>query len=147
MLTDYGVGVISFSNLTYANTGAINLVVLDTLVALAHLKPRPVPVPAILEKRKKELTDLLPGWENAKQSGIFADNFWLDYFVESLRAEAAAAFAKAGKIIRVSGMKAENGLRGSFLLEGERADIEIRFTLTPENPAKIQEYHLRVVGR
>jgi len=44
-------------------------------------------------------------------------------------------------------MRPDNGLRGSFILEGERADIEVRFTLTPENPAKIQEYHIWLVEK
>jgi len=147
MLTDYGIGVISCANLTYANTGAINLQVLDTLVTLARLKPRGVPVSPILEQRKKELVALLPGWEGARESPIFAGNFWLDYFVDTLRAEARAIFARAGKIVRAGDMRPDNGLRGSFILEGERADIEVRFTLTPENPAKIQEYHIWLVEK
>ena len=147
MLTDYGIGVISCSNLTYANTGAINLEVLDTLVTLAGLKPRAIPVSPILEQRKRELVSLLPSWNGAEQSGIFAMNFWLDYFVDSLRTEAKAIFARAGKIVRVGEMQAENGLRGSFLLEGEKADIRVSFTLTPENPAKIQAYHIGLVER
>ena len=147
MLTDYGIGVISCSNLTYANAGAINLEVLDTLVTLAGLKPRAIPVSPILEQRKKELVSLLPSWDGAEQSGIFAMNFWLDYFVDSLRTEAKAIFARSGKIVRVGEMQAENGLRGSFLLEGEKADIRVSFTLTPENPAKIQAYHIGLVER
>jgi hypothetical protein len=37
-------------------------------------------------------------------------------------------------------------LRGWFLLEGENADLEVRFTLTPEHSPRIQEYHLRLAG-
>lgn len=147
MLTDYGIGVICFSNLTYANAGAINLQVLDTLVTLAGLKPRVVPVSPILEERKKELADLLPGWEKASSSGIFAVNFFKDYFVDSLRKEAEAVFARAGHILRVGPLQAENNLRGTFILEGEKADVEVRFTLTPENPALIQEYHIKLVPK
>jgi hypothetical protein len=147
MLTDYGVGVISFANLTYASAAAINVRVLDTLVTLAHLKPYGVPVSGILEQRKKELTALLPGWDGAAASGIFAVNFFSDYFVDSLRKEASAVFERAGKILRVGEMRADNNLRGSYLLEGEKGNIEIRFTLTPENPALIQEYHIRYADK
>ncbi len=146
-LLDYGIGVISFANLTYANAGAINLEVLDTLVTLARLKPRAVPVSPILEQRKRELVALLPSWDGARKSDIFAMNFWLDYFVDSLRAEAMAIFARAGRIVRVGEVQAENGLRGSFLLVGEKADVQVSFTLTPENPAKIQAYHIALVER
>ena len=46
-------------------------------------------------------------------------------------------FKKAGKIIRVTELVPENQLRGSFILQREKADIEVYFTLTPEDPALI----------
>jgi CubicO group peptidase (beta-lactamase class C family) len=141
-LPDYGIGVISFANLTYANAGAINLQILDTLVTLAHWRPVAVPVSRILQERKRELTALLPDWKGAEQSGIFAANFWQDYFVDSLRKESNRLFRRAGKILRVGEMEPDNGLRGQFVLEGENADIVVRFTLTPENPARIQEFRI-----
>jgi CubicO group peptidase (beta-lactamase class C family)/beta-lactamase class A len=145
ILPDYGIGVICFANLTYANASAINMAVLDTLVTLARLSPR-LPVPsAILVQRQKELAAFLPEWEHAAGSPIFAMNFWQDYFVDSLRAEARQLFDRVGKIVRVGELRPENNLRGSFLLEGEKGDLEVRFTLTPENPAKIQEFHIRFV--
>ncbi len=139
-LSDYGVGVIAFANLTYANAGAINLQVLDTLVTIAGLKPRAVLVSRMLQQRKRELVALLPAWQRARESGIFADNFWQDYFVDTLRKDTKSLFDRAGKIVRVGDMQADNGLRGTFVLEGEKANIAVRFTLTPENPAKIQEF-------
>lgn len=42
-------------------------------------------------------------------------------------------------------MKPENQLRGSFIMQGEKADIEIFFTLSPENPPLIQEYNIKEV--
>jgi hypothetical protein len=145
ILPDYGVGVICFSNSTYAPASRINAKVIDTLVALEKLQPRKVPVSKILEQRKNELLRLLPDWENAEASGIFAENFFLDYFPDSLRKQARAAFGKAGKIRGVHEMNAENNLRGSFIIEGENADIEVYFTLSPENPPLIQEFHIRNV--
>jgi hypothetical protein len=121
--------------------------VLDTLVRLAHLKPRSVVAPPILEQRKTELVALLPGWDKAEASGIFAVNFFLDYFVGALKNEAEGVFERAGKIVRVGEMRAENNLRGSFIMEGEKGNIEVRFTLTPQTPALIQEYHIRFVER
>ena len=145
ILPDYGIGVICFANLTYANAAAINMTVLDTLVALARLKPRAPAASPILLQRQKELAALLPDWSGARESPIFAVNFWQDYFVDSVRKEATALFARAGRILRIGEFHPDNNLRGSFLLEGENADLEVRFTLTPENPALIQEYHLRLV--
>jgi CubicO group peptidase (beta-lactamase class C family) len=147
ILPDYGIGVICFGNLTYANTSAINLRVLDTLVTLARLKPREALTSPILLQRQKELAALLPDWTGALESPVFAANFWQDYFVDSLRAESRALFAQVGAVRQVGPMHAENGLRGWFLLEGDKGDLELRFTLTPENPARVQEFHLRAVEK
>jgi len=161
MLTDYGVGVISFGNLTYANASAINMQVLDTLVRIAGLRPRAVAVTPILEQRKRELVAVVMGgvkgsggaglkaspWSGAKESGIFAVNFFDDYFVDGLRKETEAVFERMGKVSKVGEMKADNNLRGSFLIEGEKGNAEVRFTLTPENPPLIQEFRIRFVGK
>ena len=39
-------------------------------------------------------------------------------------------------------MIAENQLRGYCILECEKGKLKLSFTLSPENPALIQEYHL-----
>ncbi len=143
IMPDYDIGVMCFSNLTYAATSAINMQVLDTLVAIAKLKPRQIPVSAILNQRKNELIRVLPEWKNPEATHIFAENFFMDYFPDSLRKEATIIFKNAGRIIHVQNMVAENALRGSFMMEGEHSDIEISFTLTPENPPLIQEYHIK----
>ncbi|HZH36510.1 MAG TPA: serine hydrolase, partial [Flavisolibacter sp.] len=142
ILPEYGIGVVCFSNVTYAPTTAINTQVLDTLIALANLKPRQGKASSILETRKQQLVQLLPHWNKAEASEIFAENFFQDYFIDSLRKEATAIFERAGKIIRVTELVPENGLRGSFLLEGEQKNIEVKFTLTPEASPKIQEYRI-----
>ncbi len=142
ILTDYGVGVMFFANVTYASTAGFNLRVLDTLVKLAALQPMQLKPSPVLTLRKNELVKLLPGFANAEQSGIFAMNFFMDYFTASLKAEATALFEKAGKIISVGELVPENQLRGYFILDCEKGKIRISFTLTPENPALIQEYHI-----
>ncbi len=147
IMPEFGIGVVAFANLTYANAGTVNKIVLDTLLALSGIKTRILPPSAILNQRKNELVKLLPDWENAKSNPIFADNFWLDYFLEKLKANAIDAFAKAGKIISVGELVPDNQLRGYFLMQGEKANLKISFTLTPENPALIQEYHLDLVGK
>jgi len=146
-MPDYGIGVVAFANRTYAPMGGVNLRVLDTIIKMAGLQPRQLPPSKILEQRKNELMKLLPGWDKAEQSGIFAENFFPDYPIDSLKKEARGLFTKAGKIIAVKEMRPENQLRGSFIIEGEKINIEIYFTLSPENPALIQEYHIREVPK
>jgi len=139
-MPDYGIGVIFFGNVTYAPTSGVNVAILDTIIQLAQLKPRQISISNILTKRQKELTDLLPSWENLPD--IFADNFFSDYSLSDLKKEAERLFSLSGKIISVSTMIPENQLRGYCILNGEKKSLKLSFTLTPENPARIQEYHL-----
>jgi CubicO group peptidase (beta-lactamase class C family) len=140
---DYNVGIISFSNLTYAPMGGINMRVLDSLLASSQISPRAIPVSRILAQRQKELVGILSHWNQAKSSGIFAENFFLDYFPDQLQKESDALFKQMGAIRKVDDMVPENNLRGKFRLQCERGDLEVSFTLTPENPPLIQEFHIR----
>jgi CubicO group peptidase (beta-lactamase class C family) len=144
---DYDLGIISFANVTYAPTQFINLKVADSLIHSMQLSPRKVTPSEILQKRQAELVRLLPSWEKAPESGIFAENFFLDYFPDMLGAEAKAIFEKLGLIRSIHEIIPENNLRGTFAIEGEKASAEVYFTLSPENPALIQEYRIRLVKK
>ncbi len=146
IMPDYGIGVILFANVTYASTGGVNLQVLDTIVKLAKLQPRKLPASMILTKRRNEIVKLLPDFSSAKTSGIFAENFFLDYFTDSLKKDASAIFSKTGKIIKVNEVTPENQLRGYFIIDCEKGRAQINFTLTPETPALIQEYHIKLLN-
>jgi CubicO group peptidase (beta-lactamase class C family) len=139
-LPDYGVGVILFANVTYAPTTQINTAVMDTLVQLAKLQPRQTSVSPILAKRQQELIKIIPSWENT--GVIFAENFFDDYPIDMLKAESANLFKEVGPIEKVNNMIAENQLRGYCIIECKNGKLKLTFTLTPENPATIQEYHL-----
>lgn len=142
IVPEYGLGIVLCANVTYAPTSAINMVVLDTLVKLAGLQPREISVSPILEKRKKELVSILPDWKPGVLKSIFAENFFEDYPIAALQDEAARLFFESGKILEVGPMMPENQLRGSCILRGEKKNLKLSFTLTPENPALVQEYHL-----
>lgn len=146
MMADYGISVIALANLTYANIGTVNWAVLDTLLAVG-IKPRSLPVSPILSQRKNELVSLLPNWKTTEANPIFAENFFPDHALDARRKAAQALFAKVGKVLRVSELIPENQLRGRFRIEGEQADIDVFFTLTPENPALIQQLDLTEVAR
>ncbi|MGV3560881.1 serine hydrolase domain-containing protein [Larkinella arboricola] len=146
IMPDYGIGVVAYGNLTYAGMAPVNWAVLDTLITTAGLKPRSVPVSNILAQRKAELVQLLPNWTNTAQNTIFAENFFPDQSLENRRKVVQQLYAKAGKIVRVGDLVAENQLRGRFLIEGEKATIDVFFTLTPEIPARIQQLDLKEVS-
>ena len=144
IVPQYGLGIVTLTNGTYGSAALLNNEILPLIVARAGLAPRTFPVSAVLKQRQKELVSLLPSWEKAESSGIFAENFFSDYYTDLLREETEAAFAKAGKILNVREIVAENALRGAFLMEGEKADLRVHFTLSPENPPLIQAYRIRV---
>lgn len=145
ILPEYGIGVMFFANVTYAPTAAANLQVLDTIIHLAGLQPRQLPASPILTQRRNELVKLLPDFTSAEKSGIFAENFFSDYFTDSLKKEALSLFGKAGKIVKIHEVVPENQMRGYFIIDCERERIQVNFTLTPETPALIQEYHIRLL--
>jgi CubicO group peptidase (beta-lactamase class C family) len=138
-MPEYGIAVVAFANLTYANIGTVNWAVLDTLVHGANLQPRQLPASPILTQRKAELIKLLPDWTNAEQSGIFGENFFPDHSLENRRKATQALFSKIGPIKRIGDLMPENQLRGWFPIEGERGTLRVFFTLTPERPALIQQ--------
>ena len=82
MVPDYDIGIILFGNLTYAPTSLINLKILDTLIAVAKLQPRQLPVSAILNQRKNELINLLPGWKKPQVTLFFSKtSSWIIFLI------------------------------------------------------------------
>ncbi|MGK6351676.1 serine hydrolase domain-containing protein [Parapedobacter sp. DT-150] len=145
ILPDYGLGVICFSNVTYAPATSVNMQVVKHLIDQSGLAPREVAVSAILKQRQADLMRLLPDWEGAENSDSFAVNFFLDNYIDMLRAESKAIFAKAGKVLKVNEIVAQNNLRGTFVIECEHHDIAVYFTLSPERIPRIQELSIRIV--
>jgi hypothetical protein len=140
IMQDYGIGVMLFANVTYASTSPINIAVLDTLVQLAQLKPRQVGVSPILLNRQQALLKLISNWN--QPPAIFAENFFEDYPIDILKKDATDIFNEVGSIVESSAMIAENQLRGYCIIKCERGSVKLSFTLSPENPALIQEYAL-----
>lgn len=146
-LPQYGIGVVAFCNLTYAAPAQLNSNIVDTIITLLNLKPYSLQTSAILNKRKAELVKLLPDWNNAERSGVFAENFFSDYFIDSLKKESRKLFSNAGRIIKIGDMMPENELRGSFIIEAEKINMKVSFTLSPENSPLIQEYHITEIRK
>ena len=145
LLPEYGIGVMAFANQTYTFPSAPNYAALDTLLTLAGLRPRVVAASAILAQRKAELVALLPDFNTPATNPLFAENFFLDEDVVTRRKAAQALLAQAGPIRGVGELEPENQLRGRFRLLGERAAVDVFFTLSPESPARVQQLDLKLV--
>lgn len=146
-MPEYGLGIISFANITYAPTTKINLQLLHMLVDKAKLLSRQLPASNILQERQKALIAFLPEWKKAIESPIFADNFFLDRPIEALQKETRALFTKAGNILSIGEVTAKTELKGHFLVQGEKIDIEVHFSLTPQKTPLIQEYQAKEVEK
>lgn len=144
MMPDYGLAVFSFDNRTYEGTSSINTMILDSIIRREGLEPRTLPPSRILEQRKKELIGILPDWKGAKESGIFAENFFLDTRLKDLQKQSRALFREAGSITGYGPVQPYNWLRGTFLIYGTHKNILIFFTLTPESNPKIQEFNIEI---
>ena len=147
MMPDYGLAVMSFDNRTYGVTSKINITVLDTIVTIAGLKPRTLPVSNILEKRKNEFVKILPDWNDAESSGLFAENFFMDNRLKDIVKRSKDLYEEAGEITNVGSMKPRNQLRGTFIIECEKKNIEVFFTLTPEKEPLIQQVKMSAVEK
>lgn len=145
---DYGFGVFSFANVTYAGTGATNAKVATLLLEKAHLPRRTLPVSKILAQRTQQLAQILADarWDETLGAEIFAENFFPDRARTAWIAHTRAALTQSGKISSVGALVPLNQLRGTFPLIGAHGRIDVFFTLTPEATPKVQELRLTFVA-
>jgi CubicO group peptidase (beta-lactamase class C family) len=144
---DHGFAVISFANLTYAGTGAVNAKVADLLIEKGKLPRRAVPPSPILATRVAQVAQLVQTWDTPLAAKIVAENFFPDRPLESWRAHARETLAKMGGVKSVGAIVPENQLRGTFPLHGERGRVDVFFTLTPERDPRVQELRLTFVAK
>jgi CubicO group peptidase (beta-lactamase class C family) len=133
----YGIGIMAFCNLTYTTPWQlkeIEKLIFDKL----ELKPRELPVSSILQKRKDQIVETFQNGDDALKADIFAENFFLDESREHRIQGISKALSQAGQITSVTEIIPQNQLRGSFRLKGEKGDVAIFFTLTPEKDPKVQ---------
>lgn len=143
---DYGVGVFAFANLRYAPVYAPTSRVLDMLVERAALGPRAVAVSPVLAQRQQQVAQMVQTWAPELTNAIVAENFFLDRSREDWVAAARAQLAPIGRVVSVGPMKAENRLRGTFQLVGEKGALDVTFTLTPEREPKVQHLELKAAA-
>lgn len=143
---EHGVAVLSFANLTYAGTGAVNSRVGAMLIEKAKLPRRTLPPSATLVARTSQVARLVQSWDETLAAALVAENFFLDRSRAAWRELAAETLAKAGKITAVGEIVPENQLRGTFALQGEKGRVDVFFTLTPEADPRLQELSLKFVA-
>ncbi len=143
---EHGLGIMSFANLTYAGTSAVNTKAGAMLIEQARLPRRTLPASPILRKRQHQLAELLQSWDASLAATIVAENFFLDRSREAWIKSSRATFARVGAIKSVGEITPENQLRGTFALLGETGRVDVFFTLTPEDDPRVQQLRLTFVA-
>lgn len=141
-LPQHGIGMVVFANKTYAPMVALTNLVMDSLLKMAALQPRILPISELLIQRQNALLQhIKTGFASAVTDTIFAENFWSDYPLKNLQQQTKETLAQLGTIKMIQPFVAENNLRGSFIMVGSLKKAEVYFTLTPEKFPKIQEFN------
>lgn len=134
-LPDYGVGVITFTNLTYTSVRAVH----DDVLAALNPQKRPVqPSPALLEA-KDAVSSLIARWDPQLADRTFADNFFLDQSAERRQKQ----YAPYSTCKADPGIDAENALRGAWRMTCANGVLFVRATLAPTMPPKVQSVDIR----
>lgn len=147
ILPDYGLGIISFANLTYAGPWKADDQVIHLLRKNNIIQPHSLSVSEILKTRQKQLVQLLKNREGDLEEEILAENFYLDKSHEQRLKEIETTLTQAGEIISAETISPQNQLRGTFILSCSKQNVEVYFTLTPEKNPKIQYLSFKVVEK
>jgi CubicO group peptidase (beta-lactamase class C family) len=139
-LPEYGVGIITFGNLTYTGWGRAVTNALDALAKTGGLQPRTAqPSPALIEARNA-VTQLVVSWDDQLAQRIAANNLFLDMSadrrraqIETLKTETGACTADRDRFDAV-----ENALRGQWTIGCERGKLLASITLAPTMPPTVQ---------
>ena len=142
---DYGIGIMSFSNLTYTAPTTANAEVIEALLTADVLQSRSLPISDILVSKKEEVIDLIINWNPELEEKVLAENFYLDKSREDRMEEAKSIFEEVGEIKSIEPLKPLNQLRGTFIMQGEKGNVQVYFTLTPQKEPKIQMIRLNLL--
>ncbi|MCB0688090.1 MAG: beta-lactamase family protein, partial [Saprospiraceae bacterium] len=143
---EYGIGLMAFCNLTYTSPWPLDEIQ-KLLFETVDPQKRILPPSRILEKRQKEIVELIQHWDPNLEKNILAENFYLDKSREKRLSEIKEMMANAGAMEEVQKIEAVNQLRGTFDIKATHGIIHIFFTLTPEKDPKVQYLNIELEER
>jgi hypothetical protein len=142
-LPEQGVGVFLMTNLTYAPTADIVSELLDMLHRTGGLEKRAaVPAPALVNA-VSAVTRLIDEWNEGAAMDIAANNLRQDRALDLRRRDITELREGLGRCEQGE-LDADNALRGSFRLTCENGWLDVRLTLAPTQPPRVQ--YLKVSG-
>jgi CubicO group peptidase (beta-lactamase class C family) len=138
-----GVGVFLMANLTYAPTGSIVRELLDILHRSGGMKERdPVPAPALVDAASGVFR-LIDDWDDRAARSMAANNLYQDRALDLRRDDIVPLREGLGRCEQGE-LDPDNALRGDFRMSCENGWLDVRLTLAPTQPPKVQ--YLRVTG-
>lgn len=138
-LPEYGVGIVSFGNVTYTGWGGVVGTAFDLLAKTGGLQPRmPQPSPSLVESRDA-VSRLIMNWNDTQADQVAAMNLFLDRSKERRRDEIVDLRAQVGTCSAPAEFDSvENWLRGQWTMTCERGDLRVSITLAPTLPPRVQ---------
>jgi CubicO group peptidase (beta-lactamase class C family) len=141
-LPDRGVGVVALGNLTYAPMDPATLECLELLDHLGALPPKAsiVPAPALIAARDR-LAWLLNAWDDELADDLFAANVFADEERDRRRNQATVLQERCGPLTPGE-LEASSATAAAFDLHGQRGDVRVSLSLSPEVPPRVQWYEV-----
>ena len=144
---EHGLAVVSMGNRTYAPARVANEEAARIFFEKSGIEPRKLSTSDVLQERAEQVAKLVQSWDEALGEEILADNFYLDTSRELRMREAEEVLTSAGAVTSVGPLVPSNQLRGTFMMRGEKGDVEVFFSLSPEPVPKVQALELRAVEK
>ena len=138
-----GVGVFLMANLTYAPTGDIVRELLDILHRNGGMRERDAVAAPALVDAASEVFRLVDDWDDGAARDIAANNLYQDRSLELRRGDIVTLREGLGRCEQEE-LDPDNALRGEFRMSCEEGWLNVRLTLAPTQPPKVQ--YLQVTG-
>ncbi len=140
LLPECGIGLVAFTNLTYAGPAAPIFDALSLLAGSGSLVRRTLPPAPALLAAQDAITSLYNAWDDDALRSISTSDasFFLDTPLEARREEFAKLRKRFGKCLSVTPFEPENALRGAWIMKCKRGNIEAYITLAPTVPPLVQ---------
>jgi CubicO group peptidase (beta-lactamase class C family) len=138
-MPEYGVGIIAFGNLTYANWPRTFDAAIEALARTGGLQPRVIEPSPALTTLRDAVAGLVVKWDDNVADRIASQNLFLDQSKERRRAAIDGLRAQVGTCTAGSGFdRVENALRGEWTMNCERGRLRVAITLAPTSPPTVQ---------
>jgi CubicO group peptidase (beta-lactamase class C family) len=142
---ELGLSVILLANVTYAKCEGPVRRALELISREAALPRRALRRDPGLLAARAAVDALIARWDDEAAARLFSPNVDLDRPLSERREELSALSDRHGALVPEGDIDAEDALRGSWRLRGERGHVELTITLAPTVPPLVQTLSLESI--